>query len=86
MEDEYLQRQGGWGEGLDKPAGLRPQNWDFRDHPLAAGESNQSVREDVDPERVVARHVDVDPQVKLVPADEVGLVKVPANHKDYVSA
>ena len=46
---------------------------------LAAGEPNQSVGEDVNSERVVGRHVDVDPQVKLVTADEVGLVQVPEN-------
>lgn len=48
------------------------ENW------LAAGKSNQSVSEDVNSEWIVGCHIDVDPQVKLVSTDEVGLVKVPA--------
>lgn len=56
------------------------ENW------LAAGESNKSVREDVDSERFEGRHIDVDPQVKLVAADEVGLVKVPAKHNQNKNA
>ena len=47
---------------------------------LAAGKSNQSIGEDVNSERVVGCHVDIDPQVKLVTTDEVGLVQVPAKH------
>lgn len=57
------------------------ENW------LAAGESNQSVCKDVNSERVVGWHVDVDPQVKLITADEVGLVEIPVkyNHNNNVS-
>lgn len=76
MEDEYLDRTGG-----DSGATISVSAINVHTHiyfnSLAAGESNQSVREDVDPERVVARHIDVDPQVELVATDEVGLVKVP---------
>lgn len=51
---------------------------------LAAGKSNQSVREDINPEWIVRGHIDVDTQVKFTAADEVGLVKVPANKNGNV--
>lgn len=45
---------------------------------LAAGKANQSVLEQVNPEGVIASDINVDPQVKLPPANEVGFVQISA--------
>ena len=42
------------------------------EHKLAAGEAYQSVVVDVDTQRVVASHVDVQPQVEFGFVDQVG--------------
>ena len=45
---------------------------------MTGAEAGQSFLVDEDVEGVAGGHQHVDPQVKLVPADEVGLVEVPA--------
>lgn len=45
---------------------------------LAAGEADEAIIEDVYAQWVIGCDVDVNPQVKLIPTNEVGLVEVPA--------
>ena len=45
---------------------------------LASGETSQSFAKDVDLEWVVARNIDVHPQIKLASVDEVGVGNIPA--------
>lgn len=51
---------------------------------LAAGKANQSILEQIDPERIVASDVNINPQVKLLPANEVGFVQVSAEGSKHI--
>lgn len=56
----------------------RPPSTAHPDDLLAASKANQSILEQVDPEGIVARDVNINPQVELLPANEVGFVQVSA--------
>ena len=45
---------------------------------LASGETGQPLSEDIDNERIVARDVDVYPQVKLTTVDQKWICQIPA--------
>lgn len=51
---------------------------------LAASKANQSILEQVDPEGIIASDVNVYPQVKLLPANEVGLVQISAEGSKHI--
>lgn len=51
---------------------------------LAAGKANQSILEEVDPEGIIAGDVNIDPQVKLLPTNEVGLVQISAEGSKHM--
>lgn len=50
---------------------------------LAASKANQSILEQVHSEGIVARDVNIDPQVELLPANEVGFVQISAEGSEH---
>lgn len=51
---------------------------------LAAGKANQSILEQVDPKGIIASDINIEPQVKLLPANEVGFVQISAEGSKHI--